>query len=326
MTSFYKHPLVEPLLDFDGQPFPKQELAQLIAAKDEVTPLLIEVLEDYWREPDMYGGFGGTTIHLIAVAVLAQFREVSVWPILSEMFKVKDENQDLRYDFFYEMNIDDISRVIASFARTNITDLKNIAFDNDINHNIRSSCLLALMSCYFEGDFSRKDLIDFIRLSFEEFRKDDGCEEQDLFWFDLIAICSNIHAFELADEIQRAAPAETVGEELLEIELESMRNYDESSYQKWLEDFDFERTEFGYIHNSVEILEQWLEEDSDNLLYIDEDLDSIFEKNCDEDQVMVRSNFDLRDTEPYVRELPKVGRNDPCPCKSGKKFKKCCGK
>lgn len=27
-----------------------------------------------------------------------------------------------------------------------------------------------------------------------------------------------------------------------------------------------------------------------------------------------------------VREGPKVGRNDPCPCESGKKFKKCCGK
>jgi SEC-C motif-containing protein len=25
------------------------------------------------------------------------------------------------------------------------------------------------------------------------------------------------------------------------------------------------------------------------------------------------------------REKPKVGRNDPCPCGSGKKFKKCCG-
>lgn len=24
--------------------------------------------------------------------------------------------------------------------------------------------------------------------------------------------------------------------------------------------------------------------------------------------------------------LPKIGRNDPCPCGSGKKFKKCCGK
>jgi hypothetical protein len=28
---------------------------------------------------------------------------------------------------------------------------------------------------------------------------------------------------------------------------------------------------------------------------------------------------------PVVREAPKVGRNDPCPCGSGKKYKKCCG-
>lgn len=27
----------------------------------------------------------------------------------------------------------------------------------------------------------------------------------------------------------------------------------------------------------------------------------------------------------YRRESPKTGRNDPCPCGSGKKFKKCCG-
>lgn len=27
---------------------------------------------------------------------------------------------------------------------------------------------------------------------------------------------------------------------------------------------------------------------------------------------------------PIVREEPKVGRNDPCACGSGKKFKKCC--
>jgi SEC-C motif-containing protein len=25
------------------------------------------------------------------------------------------------------------------------------------------------------------------------------------------------------------------------------------------------------------------------------------------------------------RRVEKVGRNDPCPCGSGKKFKKCCG-
>ncbi|HER43390.1 MAG TPA: hypothetical protein ENO08_02915 [Candidatus Eisenbacteria bacterium] len=30
-------------------------------------------------------------------------------------------------------------------------------------------------------------------------------------------------------------------------------------------------------------------------------------------------------TRPLQREEPKVGRNDPCPCGSGKKYKKCCG-
>lgn len=30
--------------------------------------------------------------------------------------------------------------------------------------------------------------------------------------------------------------------------------------------------------------------------------------------------------EPYKRDDPRIGRNDPCSCGSGKKFKKCCGK
>jgi uncharacterized protein len=33
----------------------------------------------------------------------------------------------------------------------------------------------------------------------------------------------------------------------------------------------------------------------------------------------------LRELTPVVRFGPKIGRNDPCPCGSGRKFKKCCG-
>ena len=31
-----------------------------------------------------------------------------------------------------------------------------------------------------------------------------------------------------------------------------------------------------------------------------------------------------KSSKTYVRE-EKIGRNDPCPCGSGKKYKKCCG-
>ena len=29
--------------------------------------------------------------------------------------------------------------------------------------------------------------------------------------------------------------------------------------------------------------------------------------------------------EPITRDEPKLGRNEPCPCGSGKKYKHCCG-
>ncbi|WP_428074442.1 SEC-C metal-binding domain-containing protein [Candidatus Avelusimicrobium luingense] len=33
----------------------------------------------------------------------------------------------------------------------------------------------------------------------------------------------------------------------------------------------------------------------------------------------------VQKVETVVHEGPRVGRNDPCPCGSGKKYKKCCG-
>ncbi|MFZ5516527.1 MAG: YecA family protein [Candidatus Zhuqueibacterota bacterium] len=37
------------------------------------------------------------------------------------------------------------------------------------------------------------------------------------------------------------------------------------------------------------------------------------------------SLFALKKIETYRRDEPRIGRNDPCPCGSGKKYKKCCG-
>jgi preprotein translocase subunit SecA len=36
---------------------------------------------------------------------------------------------------------------------------------------------------------------------------------------------------------------------------------------------------------------------------------------------MVRAKYPMA---PLLRAYDKVGRNDPCPCGSGKKWKKCC--
>ncbi len=51
-----------------------------------------------------------------------------------------------------------------------------------------------------------------------------------------------------------------------------------------------------------------------------------FKKLCPERfKLPEKDAEDYYPAEPYRRTGPKVGRNDPCPCGSGKKHKKCCG-
>jgi len=75
------------------------------------------------------------------------------------------------------------------------------------------------------------------------------------------------------------------------------------------------------------------------LRQLEERMDKLAEGLEEEEQQIVHSAFDLRlemagkkirfTTTPEHEHAPassiKVGRNDPCPCGSGKKYKKCCG-
>ena len=42
------------------------------------------------------------------------------------------------------------------------------------------------------------------------------------------------------------------------------------------------------------------------------------------DAATIKRLMDYQNRKPSVREYKKIGRNDPCPCGSGKKYKKCC--
>ena len=58
--------------------------------------------------------------------------------------------------------------------------------------------------------------------------------------------------------------------------------------------------------------------------------DGVDVRNEKEVEKWIAKNQDLlgaptHKVETYKREKPKIGRNDPCPCGSGKKYKKCCG-
>jgi len=47
-------------------------------------------------------------------------------------------------------------------------------------------------------------------------------------------------------------------------------------------------------------------------------------KSQEMDRMPAAARTDTRQTQPYIRNKKKIGRNEPCPCGSGKKYKKCC--
>ncbi|HOK06419.1 MAG TPA: preprotein translocase subunit SecA [Syntrophales bacterium] len=59
-------------------------------------------------------------------------------------------------------------------------------------------------------------------------------------------------------------------------------------------------------------------------IYSQQDVEEIREE-ARQEYIMNRGE-DVPENAPVRREKAKVGRNDPCPCGSGKKYKKCCGR
>ena len=62
-------------------------------------------------------------------------------------------------------------------------------------------------------------------------------------------------------------------------------------------------------------------------LFTFDKLDKYFADNYDMDDALYSPHSEEAVgnwSEPYIKEGEDTGRNDPCPCGSGKKYKKCC--
>lgn len=58
----------------------------------------------------------------------------------------------------------------------------------------------------------------------------------------------------------------------------------------------------------------------------DPELDALLTEYCNSDTRENLNKKPITDQEPTINEVGKIGRNEPCICGSGKKYKKCCGK
>lgn len=96
--------------------------------------------------------------------------------------------------------------------------------------------------------------------------------------------------------------------------------------------------DYAPIHNKPQPLEEWFDQQWKFLVnwYDQPDDEEDDSDDFDDPDEIDATDFLLPPlpdqprypddvTRPIERDAPRVGRNDPCPCGSGKKYKKCCG-
>jgi hypothetical protein len=115
-------------------------------------------------------------------------------------------------------------------------------------------------------------------------------------------------------------------------EFEPWRDRARTSLAEHRAELEDELTEEGRLPDAWDSNLEELEKEWGPLGDLDEGLNDEFDEFEDDDEGELGFDDRLEDPDddlvarPIVHGDPKVGRNDPCPCGSGKKFKNCCGR
>ena len=94
---------------------------------------------------------------------------------------------------------------------------------------------------------------------------------------------------------------------------------------------EYKREGFEMFANMIEVMKQQVLTTLYRIqLSSDEDVDHEAMEKKKRQQAEMRlsrgGQESAKNQQPLKREGEKIGRNDPCPCGSGKKYKKCCGR
>jgi len=281
---------------------PKVVLEKMIERLDEMIPVLLGVLERFVEAPRSFDEDRDWLTLTCAAYLLAQAREMRAFqPLVALLLLPHDQVREL----WDEMVADSMGRILASVYDGDESALRGLIENPEIEEYVRGSAAIHCLEALVEaGRLSRDDLEAYYgELLDSKLEKTPG-----LVW-DSICLSIENHGFaRLLPAVERAF-AEGLcdpGFNRLEDIVASIgkpgvrRNFNAS-----------------LIDDAVAELEGWAcfqpENDPD---YWD------FPEDFPYPSI---TNFTALPVAPYVRESPKIGRNDPCPCGSGKKFKKCCG-
>lgn len=285
-------------IEYFSQPFPEAAIAFADAHREEVTPHLVEAIARLADHPEE-GANPDYLLHLYAMHILATWRETAAY---APLVRLGHHSEGVVDQLLGETVTESYGRCLASVCDGDLALLQGLVEDEAASYWARNAALDAIMTRVFEGDTSRDELIAYLmRLGDAEAARlrASGTHLESFELLDaVISVATDIGAAEMLEIIRG-----WFADDLVDPSIIGLANVERKINLSW-EDCRDEALDRGngYVHSVKKEIGWWTES-----------------------QQEPSAKPQPAPTPVPIRKDPKVGRNDPCPCGSGKKFKKCHG-
>ena len=280
--------------------FPRELLDSATELKEEITPILLRELEDVSNHPQIIEDDESYIFPYYAMFLLAKFREPKAFPYILKLFSLPPDFVDNHFD---DITAESLCPLLASTYNGDLQSIIKFIKDPQYFERARSSACRVFVALVAQNQLDRAtaqehqlDLLDSI--SFEK------------------------------DSYLYSAILETIISLYPEGEL--LTKLDNALANKGLDPYQ----DLNYLYDKMdrqgkEATLYRLCLDRNNHFVVSLDIHMVYWKCFENDlkhSMPDHALFDIIRNIGPLRAEKKIGRNDPCSCGSGKKYKKCCGK
>jgi hypothetical protein len=268
--------------------FQRKAVQAAIANQEQITPDLLTILDFTARNAEALLDRPNYMGHIYAMYLLAQFREERAYPLLVNLFSIPG---DITTNLTGDVVTEDLGRILASVSGGDTGLMMSLVENANANEWVRGAALRGLLVLVAQGEKSRDDILTY----FQSLFRGKLAREEPIVWTLLADSSIDLYPDMVYEDIKQAYEDDLI--DPMFFGLDDVDGVLARGKEAVLEEL---RTNPHYtlIEDAIKELEGWA---------------------C----------FDPAQPRQAARaggRKKKVGRNDPCPCGSGRKYKHCCGK
>ena len=236
-------------------------------------------------------------LHMYAMHLLASWRVTDAYMPMLAMGGFPDE---IIESMMGDVVTETYGRCLASVCDGNVLPLQQRFCDEKTSIWSRTAALIAWQVRVIAGENDRSELIDFLSTQGEVIARQrrENAEGDAVLLETIVDVATALCATEMAQQVN-----DWFDQQLLDPQISDRDWFNEHILQDYNASCALELEHGkGYIHDVEKEMGWW----------------SGFQE---EKKPSFRETY----TQHTIRKEPKIGRNDPCPCGSGKKYKKCHG-